>query len=193
MYSGKTVVITGASSGMGRAMAERFLAEGSNVIINARRRDELEKFVAEHVQHRSRIRFVAGDIGLRETGQNLAKTALESFGAIDVLVNNAGVFVPRPFLEETEESLDRYYSVTVKGSFFTSQAVIPVMQKKGGGSIINIGSMWVENPIEETPASASQVAKGGDAHTDPTPGHRVRKGQHLCQYNCACCHRYHPI
>ena len=100
------------------------------------------------------------NIGQKETGQALAKIALENFGAIDVLVNNAGLFVPKPFLDETEENLDNYYSVTVKGSYFTSQAVIPAMQKQGGGSIINIGSMWVENPIEATPASASQVAKG---------------------------------
>ncbi|RDE22674.1 SDR family NAD(P)-dependent oxidoreductase [Motiliproteus coralliicola] len=161
MFNNQTIIITGASSGMGKAIAESFLANGANVVINARRQDELDRFVADNADHTDRIKVVAGDIGNPETGTTLAKVAQEHFGTIDVLINNAGIFVPKPFLEETEESLDRYYSVTMKGSYFTSQAVIPFMQCQGGGSIINIGSMWVENPIEATPASASQVAKGG--------------------------------
>ena len=156
----KTVIITGASSGMGKALAEAFIQNGDNVVINARTTSKLKDLVSCFPEAKDRIVIVAGDIGLKATGGQLASAALEKFGRIDVLVNNAGIFVPKPFLDATEEELDAYYSTTVKGSYFTSQAVIPAMQTQQQGSIINIGSMWVENPIEATPASASQVAKG---------------------------------
>ncbi len=160
MTNAKTVIITGASSGMGKALAEAFIARGDNVVINARTVSKLDSIIDNHPEAKDRIVVVAGDIGLKATGDKLAAAALEHFGRIDVLVNNAGIFVPKPFLDATEEELDEYYSTTVKGSYFASQAVIPAMQKQQLGSIINIGSMWVENPIEATPASASQVAKG---------------------------------
>lgn len=160
MFTNKTVIITGASSGMGKAIAQALLDAGANVVINARSQEKLEAFVTDNAESSARIQIVAGDIALKSTGTALAQTALEAFGKIDVLINNAGIFVPKPFLDATEDELDTYYATTVKGSYLTSQAVIPSMQEHGGGSIINIGSMWVENPLEATPASASQVAKG---------------------------------
>lgn len=160
MFTDKTIVITGASTGMGKAMAQAFLDQGANIVINARSQDKLEQFVTDNADARDRIRVVVGNIAAMATSQALADTAISSFGAVDVLINNAGTFIPKPFLQATEEELDHYYNTTVKGSYFTSQAIIPSMQKNNGGSIINIGSMWVENPLEATPASASQVAKG---------------------------------
>ncbi|CAI2000398.1 SDR family NAD(P)-dependent oxidoreductase [Serratia proteamaculans] len=161
MFAKKTVLITGASSGLGKAMAEHFLAKGANVVINGRTASKLEKFLTEHPADKDRIALAPGDISLKTTSDNMARVAMEKFGTIDVLINNAGIFVPKPFLDETEENLDRYYASGVKGPYFASQAVIPTMIKQGGGSIINIGSMWVEHPLEATPSSASQVAKGG--------------------------------
>lgn len=160
MHSNKTIIVTGAASGMGRAIAQAFLEAGANVVINARSEDKLSSFITENISHSHRIKTVIGDIGQKSTTLRLAQTALDNFGTIDVLINNAGAFVPKPFLEETEENLDAYYATTVKGSYFSAQAVIPTMQAQKNGVIINIGSMWVENPIEATPASASQVAKG---------------------------------
>lgn len=160
MFKDKTAIVTGASSGMGKSIATAFLESGANVVINARNAEKLQAFVTENVEHTSRIQVVVGDIGKKETGKNLAAAANEQFGSINVLVNNAGIFIPKPFLEATEEDFDRYYATTVKGSVFAAQAVIPTMQKQQDGSIINIGSMWVENPIEATPCSASQLAKG---------------------------------
>lgn len=164
MYSGKTIIVTGASSGIGQAIAAEFLQRGANVVINARNARRLEQFSNQHPEHHPRMHIVAGDIALKTTGQALAKAALERFGKIDVLVNNAGVFIPKPFLEATEEELDMYFGIALKGSYFTSQAVIPTMVEQADGCIINIGSMWVEHPLEATPCSASQVAKGG-VHT----------------------------
>lgn len=164
MFKGKTIIITGASSGIGKAVAKRFLELGANTVINARNLEKLEEFADQQSKYRSQIHIEAGDIGLKSTANALASAAQERFGSIDVLVNNAGVFIPKPFLEATEEELDMYFSTAVKGSYFTSQAVIPRMVDQASGSIINIGSMWVEHPLEATPCSASQVAKGG-VHT----------------------------
>jgi len=164
MFTNKTIIITGASSGIGKAMASAFLNEGANVVVNARNKDRLEEIVHQNIEHKSRIKMVVGDIGLKSTGDALALASLNTFGAIDVLINNAGVFVPKTFLDVTEEDLDMYFSTAVKGSYFTSQAVIPSMIENNNGCIINIGSMWVEHPLAATPCSASQVAKGG-VHT----------------------------
>jgi len=164
MFTNKTIIITGASSGIGKDIAAALLEQGANIVINARNKQRLEDFANSHAAHQSRIRIVAGDIAKKATGEELAKVAQQQFGAIDVLVNNAGVFIPKPFLQVNEQELDMYLDTALKGSFFTSQAVIPDMIKHNNGSIINIGSMWVEHPLEATPASASQVAKGG-VHT----------------------------
>lgn len=164
MFKEKTVVITGVSSGIGKTIATAFLNKGANVVINARNEQRLKEFQNLHSQNRSRILCVPGDIGFKDTGKSLIEAALDRFGKVDVLVNNAGVFIPKPFLDATEEELDMYFSTALKGTFFTSQAVIPSMIQLGGGCIINMGSMWVEHPLEVTPCSASQVAKGG-VHT----------------------------
>lgn len=164
MYKDKTVIITGASSGIGRNIAISFLERGANIVINARDEKKLKALAKDYDKYSSQIRIVAGDVSNKATGQALADAALGVFGTIDVLINNAGVFTPKPFLDATEQELDMYYATAVKGTFFTSQAIIPSMIAQGGGSIINIGSMWVEHPLEATPCSASQVAKGG-VHT----------------------------
>ena len=164
MKNDKTIIITGASSGMGKHIATSFLKQGANVVINSRNMENLEALANSFSEHLSQIKIVAGDVADKSTGQALADTAIKTFGSIDVLINNAGIFTPKPFLEATEDELDMYYGTAVKGTFFCSQAVIPAMVKQGGGSIINIGSMWVEHPLEATPCSASQVAKGG-VHT----------------------------
>lgn len=164
MFTNKTIIITGASSGIGKDIAAAFLEKGANIVINARNQQRLEDFANSHTEHQSRIRIVSGDIAAQSTGNELARVALEQFGSIDVLVNNAGVFIPKPFLDASEADLDMYLGTALKGSFFTSQAVVPEMIKHNNGSIINIGSMWVEHPLEATPCSASQVAKGG-VHT----------------------------
>jgi len=164
MFTNKTVIITGATSGIGKNIAESFLAHGANIIINARNEQRLNDFIQANSEHKSRIRIVAGDISQKTTCIKLSQIAIEQFGSIDILINNAGVFIPKPFLEASEEELDMYLDTALKGAFFSSQAVIPNMIERNDGSIINIGSMWVEHPIEVTPCSASQVAKGG-VHT----------------------------
>jgi NAD(P)-dependent dehydrogenase (short-subunit alcohol dehydrogenase family) len=158
----KTVLITGASSGIGLDVARGFLAAGSNVVLNARNVAKLESATAT-LGNQDRVALVAGDIGNPETGVNLVNTAIERFGGVDVLVNNAGIFGLKPFLENTEKDLDAYININLKGTYFVTQAVVRQMnrQMSDGGSIINIGTVLIAHPSASLPASAALITKGG--------------------------------
>ena len=154
-----TVLITGASSGMGLDLAKAFLAKGSNVVMNGRDSKKLSA-EAEKMGQPSKIALVPGDIGIKETSEKMVKVAVERFGSANVLVNNAGIFAPKPFLDNTEEDLDRYLTANLKGTFFASQAAVRQMKKQGGGSIINIGTVLVNHSMTGVPASAVLASKG---------------------------------
>ena len=156
-------IVTGSSSGIGRAVAKAFLARGTRVVLNGRNRERLDQTAAELSDETSGdlIAVVPGDIGARSTGETLAATAIERFGRLDVLVNNAGTFEPRPFLEVSEEELDGYLSGNLKGTYLTTQAVVRTMKEHGGGNIVNIGTVLIDHAIGGFPASAPLVSKGG--------------------------------
>ena len=102
----------------------------------------------------------AGDIANPATGAALVETAVSKFGGLDVLVNNAGVFNPKPFLELTEADYDWYLDTILKGKFFTAQAAAKVMKAKGG-AIVQTGSMWAIQAIGATPSAAYSAANAG--------------------------------
>ena len=104
--------------------------------------------------------YLAGDISKRETGQKLVALALEKFNSVDVLINNAGVFSPKPFLDVQEADLDLFWNVNLKGTYFTTQAAIPQMLEQTKGSIINIGTVLVDHAIGGFPATAPLTSKG---------------------------------
>ena len=156
----KTVAITGASSGIGLDVAKRYFDKGANVVMNARNEEKL-KIVADALGDRNRVAIVSGDIGIQETGQNIVETAVDQFGQIDVLVNNAGIFGLKPFLETTEEEIDQYIRVNIKGTYFVTQAAVQQMKKQGSGSIVNIGTVLAQHPMAGAPASAALITKGG--------------------------------
>ncbi|MDI9257928.1 SDR family NAD(P)-dependent oxidoreductase [Flavobacterium sedimenticola] len=156
----KTVIVTGASSGIGKAIAQLFAERGFNVIMNATNEVQLQKVYQEFGSPEN-VLVVSGDISKRETGEKLASAAIEKFNSIDVLVNNAGVFAPKPFLDVVEDDLDRFYNINLKGTYFTTQAVIPNMLVNGGGSVINIGTVLVDHAIAGFPATAPVTSKGG--------------------------------
>ena len=155
----KTVIITGASSGIGKAIAKLFIDKGSNVVMNAANEERLRETYREFGSPQNAI-FVAGDVSQKSVGKRMVEAALEAFGSVDVLINNAGIFQPKPFLEVQEEELDRFLATNLKGTYFTTQVVIQQMLQQGGGSIINIGTVLVDHAIAGFPATAPLTSKG---------------------------------
>ncbi len=155
----KTVIITGASSGIGKAIAKLFLDKGSNVVMNSSNMENLKTTYEEFGSPENAI-LVVGDISKKQVGEEIVRKAIEKFRTIDVLVNNAGVFQPKPFLDVENEDLNRFIDVNLKGTFFTSQAAIKQMLVQGGGAIINIGTVLVDHAIAGFPATAAVSSKG---------------------------------
>ncbi len=155
----ETVLITGASTGIGFAAARAFLDRGSNLVLNSKDPGRLEA-AYEALGRPDNVLLVAGDVSDKAVGQRMVDAALEKFGRVDVLVNNAGVFATTPFLEVEESELDRFLSINFKGTYFTSQAAITAMQTQGGGAVINVGSVLVDHAIGGVPATAPISAKG---------------------------------
>ncbi|PKV53085.1 NAD(P)-dependent dehydrogenase (short-subunit alcohol dehydrogenase family) [Aquimarina sp. MAR_2010_214] len=155
----KTVIITGASTGIGKEIAKYFIARESNVVMNSSNEENL-KNAYEELGSPSNAIYLAGDISKQETGRKLVSLAIEKFNTVAVLINNAGVFSPKPFLDVEEKDLDHYWNVNLKGTYFTSQAVIPHMIKQQNGSIINIGTVLVDHAIDGFPATAPLTSKG---------------------------------
>ncbi len=155
-----TALITGSSSGIGLDIARAFLDKGSNVVLNGRNADKLTA-ATEKLGHPERVAFVPGSIAERETGEAMVRVAVERFGSVDVLVNNAGTFGLKPFVDVTEEDLDGYLNGNLKGTYLTTQAAVRQMQKEGGGAIVNIGTVLIDHAMAGLPASAALVSKGG--------------------------------
>ncbi|NET01835.1 MAG: SDR family oxidoreductase [Sphaerospermopsis sp. SIO1G1] len=160
-FTNQVVLITGGGTGIGKEVARAFLAQGAKVVINGRRQEVLSATAQELDPSGERIAIVAGDIGEVATAEKLVQTAVERFDGVDILINNAGIFKPTPFLEHTEADFDRYINIILKGSFFPAQIAIPEMLKKGKGAIVNVGSMWATQAIGATPSSAYSAAKAG--------------------------------
>jgi len=154
------VIITGASSGIGLDLARRFLAEGSRVVINGRDADKLERARRE-LGAEERVVAVAGTISDPRTAERLAQAAKQHFDGVDVLVNNAGIFAVKPFLESSTSDLDAFYETNLKGTFLVTRAIVPLLIEAGGGAIINVGTVLVEQPNRALPASAAMASKGG--------------------------------
>lgn len=155
----QTVIITGASSGIGLETARYFLNQGDNVVINSQTAVKLEK-VYHELGAGENLAMVAGNVSDKTTGEALVKTALERFGSADVLINNAGIYENKPFLEVTEDYLDRFLSINLKGTFFTTQAAIPQMIRQKDGVIINVGTPLVYHAIAQSPSTAPISSKG---------------------------------
>jgi NAD(P)-dependent dehydrogenase (short-subunit alcohol dehydrogenase family) len=154
------VVITGAGSGIGLDLALRFLAEGSSLVLNGRDEAKLARAAAS-LGGGARIALVPGHVGERATARGIVEVARERFGGVDVLVNNAGIFGVKAFLESSEEDLDRFYATNVKGTWLVTQAVVPAMIEAGGGAIINVGTVLVSQGMASLPVSAAMASKGG--------------------------------
>ncbi|ANU25809.1 SDR family NAD(P)-dependent oxidoreductase [Planococcus versutus] len=161
LFNDKVVIVTGGGSGIGKAAAKRFLEEGAKVVINGRRENVLKETMKELDPSGEKVDYVAGDISVKATGAALVQKAVDTFGGVDVLVCNTGIFNPTGFLEHGEDDLNNYLDAIVKGTFFPAQAAIPEMQKRGGGAIVSTGSMWAIQSVEATPSAAYSAAMAG--------------------------------
>ncbi|MDK1386545.1 SDR family NAD(P)-dependent oxidoreductase [Sinorhizobium sp. 8-89] len=159
-FEGKVVAVTGGGSGIGKETAARFVKEGASVVINGRDLSKLEAAAREIDPSGKKVAVSAGDIANPAVGVALVDAAVSRFGRLDVLVNNAGVFNPKPFLELTEGDYDWYLDTILKGKFFTAQAAAKAM-KDHGGAIVQTGSMWAIQAIGATPSAAYSAANAG--------------------------------
>jgi NAD(P)-dependent dehydrogenase (short-subunit alcohol dehydrogenase family) len=160
-FEDKIVVITGGGGGIGRAAAERFLAEGARVVLSGTRESLLRAAQERLDPGGERTAIHAGQITGRSDAQALVAAAAERFGGVDVLVNSTGIFRPVPFGEQTEEHFEEALGSILRPTFWVSQAVVPSMRERGGGAIVNVGSMWAVDAIATTPTSAYSAAQAG--------------------------------
>src|SRR5271165_4575179 len=139
--SGKVALITGGGTGIGRAIAEAFAREGAKVVVAARRRDKLDEVVAAISAAGGQALAVSCDITQNADADRAVRETEQHFGALHVLVNNAGIWSAATVEELSEDDWDRVMRVNIKGPFLMSRAALPAMRRAGGGSIINTGSI----------------------------------------------------
>jgi len=148
----KVAIVTGASQGLGEGIVQGFRARGYGVIATSR---------SIRPSTDPDLITVAGDIGDPDTGKRLVTAAVEKFGRVDTLVNNAGIFIGKPFTEYTEEDYRLKLRTNLDGFFFTTQQVIPVMLKQGSGHVVQITASTAEFASSLSPAFIAMLTKGG--------------------------------
>lgn len=139
-FTGKTVIVTGSTRGLGKAIAEKFAMLGANVVINGTSETVL-KTEKEFLDKGYKVKAFIGDISVSEKAQMLVKTAVETFGTVDVLVNNAGIVRDKLLMKMSEEDWDEVLNVNLKSIYLCTKEVIRLMMKKRHGRIINISSV----------------------------------------------------
>jgi NAD(P)-dependent dehydrogenase (short-subunit alcohol dehydrogenase family) len=153
----KTVIITGASQGIGAGLANSFLERGYNVVATSRRVSRSAEITAS-----DRLVRIDGDIAAPETAEAVVEAALARFGAIDALVNNAGIFFTKSFVDYTIEDYRRLAATNLEGFLhLTQRAVRQMLAQKNGGSIVSITTSMVDHPIAGVNASVAMLTKGG--------------------------------
>jgi NAD(P)-dependent dehydrogenase (short-subunit alcohol dehydrogenase family) len=160
-FEDKVAVITGGGGGIGKETARRLLEAGARVVLSGTRASVLEAARTELDPSGESTLLHAGQITGREHGRELVAAAVKRFGGVDVLVNSTGIFRPTSFLEQTEEHFEEALGSILRPTFWASQAVVPAMRERGGGAIVNVGSMWAVDAIETTPTSAYSAAQAG--------------------------------
>jgi NAD(P)-dependent dehydrogenase (short-subunit alcohol dehydrogenase family) len=148
----KIAIVTGASQGIGAALVRAYRDRNLRVVATSR---SIEPSTDPD------ILAVAGDISKPETAERVVRETIERFGRIDTLVNNAGVFTAKPFIEFTQEDYDLNMGVNVAGFFHITQRVAAEMLKQGSGHIVTITTSLVNQPIAGVPAALASLTKGG--------------------------------
>lgn len=154
MPDSKTAIVTGAQQGIGAGLVEGFLNKGYNVVATSRN-------VTQSLTASTRLVLVDGDIGSPETAAKTVEAATASFGTIDVLVNNAGVFLTKPFTEFTTDDFNVLVSTNLLGFLYMTQLTVKQMLKQKSGNVVNISAALVDQPVAGVNASVSMITKGG--------------------------------
>ncbi|MGD0891431.1 MAG: SDR family oxidoreductase [Terracidiphilus sp.] len=153
----KTIIVTGASQGIGADAAQAFLDRGYNVVANSRTISKSGTLKAS-----DRLALVDGHIGDSTVAAQIVETAIAKFGSIDGLVNNAGIFVAKPFTEYTADDFKALSSVNLEGFLYiTQEAVKQMLSQKSGGSVVTITTSLVVNPNASVTCSVPMITKGG--------------------------------
>jgi NAD(P)-dependent dehydrogenase (short-subunit alcohol dehydrogenase family) len=156
-HTPKTVIVTGASQGIGAGVVQAFLARGYNVVGTARNATKSKQLSAS-----DRLALLDGDIGRFETAEKVAALAVERFGSIDAVVANAGIFIVKPFTEYTADDFQALAATNLLGFIYVTQLAVKQMQaQQTGGSIVSITAALADNPIAGIPASLAMITKGG--------------------------------
>lgn len=137
----KVAIVTGGGSGIGQAIAILFAKEGAKVVVAGRRLEALQSTVTEIEKLGQEALVVTADVSSFSSVQNLIQKTLEKFGRIDILMNNAGIYLPGDAVSTTEEDWNKVLAIDAKGAFLCCKAVIPFMVKQGKGKIVNIASI----------------------------------------------------
>jgi NAD(P)-dependent dehydrogenase (short-subunit alcohol dehydrogenase family) len=148
----KVAVITGASQGIGAGLVRGFLDHGYRVVANSR---------SIKPDASGDVLAIAGDIADPAVAERVFRDAVAKFGRVDTLVNNAGIFIAKPFTEYTEADFTRKVSVNLAGFFYVSQQAIRQMLAQGGGHIVNLTTTLVNQPVKGVPSALASLTKGG--------------------------------
>lgn len=151
----RTAIVTGASRGIGAGLVEAFLKRGYNVVANSRTITRTNPFDGA-----ANVALVDGDIGHAGTAATIVDAAISRFGRIDVLINNAGVLIAKPFTEYTTEDFNTLVSTTLSGFLYVSQLTVRQMLRQKSGSIINVSTSVVDQPIAGLGAAVQIMVKG---------------------------------
>jgi NAD(P)-dependent dehydrogenase (short-subunit alcohol dehydrogenase family) len=154
MSGKKTAIITGASGGIGSGLVQEFLRESYNVVATSRHASR------ELIGSRTLV-LVDGDIGEQQTAAEAVEAAINNFGAVDVLVNNAGIFLKKPFTDFTIEDFDALVSTNLLGFFYITQRTVKEMLKQKSGCVVSITAALADRPIADVNGSISMITKGG--------------------------------
>jgi NAD(P)-dependent dehydrogenase (short-subunit alcohol dehydrogenase family) len=152
----KTALVTGASSGIGLELTKTLLAQGYQVVANSRTITRTGTLTASDC-----LALIDGDIADQETAKKVVETAVQRFGGVDLLVNNAGIFIAKPFTDYTIEDVDRLVRTNLVGFFFVTQYAAEQMRKQHVGHIVNITTTLADQPVAGVPASIALFIKGG--------------------------------
>jgi NAD(P)-dependent dehydrogenase (short-subunit alcohol dehydrogenase family) len=152
----KTMIVTGASQGIGAGVTKAFLKRGYNVVANSL------DFTNTAIVPTERLALVEGNIGLASTAAKIAAAAISKFGSIDGVVNNAGIFFTKPFTDYTAHDFELLSETNLQGYIYITQlAVMQMLAQKTGGSVICLTSAMVNHPVAGVKASVAMITKGG--------------------------------